>query len=202
MQVEIYDERELDPATLQQEPDHEALALIEELGLTRQTNDSGARIAYPVPTADQGFVMETLFAKATKLELYDAGCIPLRVLKEIRSYRAENPDHLLVVRHCTPAEVKDPVLLAFTETSEPKYRDYHALAESPQWPNFRLIARWGDALESWDKLMVKASELATAAYDEALVSIMGRIDAERAKLARGFKVRQVRRPQLWGADQP
>lgn len=201
MQVEIYDERELDPKTLTQEADHEALALIEELGLTRQVNDSGARLAYPQPTAEQGFVLDVLFPKATKLDQYDAGAIPLRVLKEIRSYRAENPDHLLVVRHCPPAEVSDPVLVAYTKRQEP-HRDMYALGALGRvtWPDFRLVARWGDALESWDKLCAKASTVATATLSDKLDGIVAECEVMRSRIAKGMRLRQVPNVYLQGMD--
>ncbi len=198
MQVEIYDERELDPETLKQEPDHEALELIEELGLTRQVNTSGSRLAYPIPSADQGFVMSALFPTATLLDVYDAGAIPLRVLKEIRSYRAENPDHLLVVRHSPPAEVKDPVLLAYTKRHDSN-REYYARSEG--WPDFRMVARWGDALESWNKLLIKAKEIATENFRQAVINMQAECDTALAKIKRGALVRRPVIPQTLQLDE-
>lgn len=54
MQVEIMDERELDPITLKLEAEPEALALIQELGLKLQVDkdNSVARMGYPSPTKD------------------------------------------------------------------------------------------------------------------------------------------------------
>lgn len=154
MDVEIYDERELDSSTFKPECDTEALQLIEELGLTQQKGENGKRLAYPQPTADQGFIIGALFTQATKLENYSAGSIPLRILKEIRSYKAENPGHLLLVRHCAPAQVKDPILLAFTGGYTWMWD------QSATWTDFRLVARWGDALDSWENLMVQAQKVA------------------------------------------
>jgi hypothetical protein len=197
MDVEIYDEREIDSATLTGEPDAEAMALITELGLTVQVSDSGKRQCYPQPTADQGFVMQELFPRSTKVEAYDAGVLPLRVLKEIRSYRAEHPDHVLVVRHCAPAQLKDPILVAYTHSDK---HDYYVLTETPDWKRFRLVARWGDGLEAWDKMLARAIAHATDTYDEALLGIIAKCESVRAGIARGVKIRTSQRPHLMNVD--
>jgi hypothetical protein len=195
MQVEIYDEREIDPQTLKRECDEEAIALIKELGLTAQmsSSESETRQCYPQPTADQGFTMEVLFPMATRLEKYDAGTLPLRVLKEIRSYRAEHPDHDLVVRHAAPAALKDPVLVAYAGSD---HHDYYVLQDPPTWRNYRLIARWGDALEAWDKLLDRAKDAATKSYENALVDIISKCEAAMATIAKGVKVKNSRLPRL------
>lgn len=193
MAVEIYDEREINSATLSKEPDDEAIALINELGLKAQLTDSGSRLAYPTPTEDQCFVMEVLFPSATKLEEYNAGAIPLRVLKEIRSYRAENPTHILVVRHCTPVEVKDPILLAWHGDRQ---HSWLATQRTGQFAQTKLIARWGDALDSWESLVAKASEVATKNMDNAMQEIISKCEGMRASIARGIKVRKSQVPSL------
>ena len=173
--VEIYDERELNPLTLKTEPDDEALALIQELGLTAQVAADGVRIAYPKPTVDQQFVLNVLFPTQTTLNRYDAGGIPLRVLKEIRSYTAEHPNHALYVRHSPPAVIKDPVLVAYEAT--------HSWEHTTQ--NCRMIARWGDGLESWDKLLDRASAIFSASYDTALSEIIAKAQQFRTMIAGG-----------------
>lgn len=185
MAIEIYDERELCPETLSAEPDAEALALINELGLKRQVEDSGARVAYPRPTVDQAFIIATLFPTATRLEDYDAGAIPLRVLKEIRSYRAENPTHRLIVRHSPPAQLKDPILLACTGTHT--WRD-----DTNEMSDKRLVARWGDGLESWDALMDRAQRSMAKTAADALESIIAKAQTVRDLLRSGqVGVRQI-----------
>lgn len=195
MQVEVYDERELDHATLTPECDAEALALIKELGLNNQRNESGARIAYPIPTAEQGFAIENIFAAATKLSDYNAGCIPLRVLKEIKKYQSENPGHTLIVRHCPPAQIKDPVLVAFCASGKDAWG---ALQTQPDWSKFQLIARWGDALESWATLIARATEIATARHLEALTEMASKIDRERKRIVAGGTVTDRRAPYMSG----
>lgn len=188
MAIEIYDEREICPETLAREPDAEALALIEELGLKRQVEDSGARVCYPKPTQDQAFVIANLFPTCTRLEDYDAGMIPLRVLKEIRSYRAEHPGHRLIVRHSPPAQVKDPILLACTG-------QYHWMDEQNNMDDKRLVARWGDGLESWDVLLARAEQMMARKAADALEKILAKATTLRDLLRSGqVGVRQL--PEL------
>lgn len=156
MEIQIFDERELD-SDLKQESDEEALDLMRELGFSAP--DTAARICYPRPTAEQGFILSTLFPTRTKLTNYTQGTIPVRVLKEARSYMQEFPGHRLFVLSEPPATVVDPVLIA----SDSEY----------EWQNddparWRLIARWGNALESWDKLLIKASEVHKASVIDKL----------------------------------
>jgi hypothetical protein len=195
MTVEIYDERELCPETLAIEPDDEALAIIAEMGLTRQVEESGARVAYPKPTADQGFVIATLFPTSTPLHRYDAGAIPLRVLKEVRSYTTENPTHRLIVRHCPPAQVKDPIILACTG-------QYTWQDEQNNWDDKRMIARWGDGLESWDALLTRAQHVMAKNAADVLDNIVARATVVRDMLRSGqVGVRQLPRldnmPEGW-----
>lgn len=172
-QVEIYDERELDPNTLKPEADAEAVALIEELGLDAQKHEDGQRIAYPVPTADQVFIIQVLFPQMTHLKSYDAGSIPLRVLKEIRSYKAENPNHRLIVLHSTPAQVKDPFLMAYCGSYEWEATQKGII------PKLRMIARWGDALEPWPELMNKAKTIMAGRATDTLDLLIRKATAMR-----------------------
>lgn len=148
MQVEIFDEREMLPDKVTIE--NGALDLIRELGL--KTMPTGERIAYPIPNKQQWFVISLLFPERTKIEDYDAGGIPLRVLKEIKSYKAEYPSHVLVICHQAKALVKDPVLLAYTGQYS-----WAATHSSTDAGSFRLVARRGDALDSWEQLAKRAA---------------------------------------------
>lgn len=175
IQVEIYDERELNPATLTREDDAEALAIIAELGLSKQTHEDGVRIAYPKPTVDQSFTMSVLFPQKSKLEDYDAGTIPLRVLKELRSYRAEHPDHRLYVLHAPPAVVRDPVLIACDNVN--------AWNDGPS--QCRMIARWGDALAPWGELLGEAKKIHGKVVGAAVESMIRKLHSLRDHLANG-----------------
>lgn len=199
MQTEVYDEREIDHVTLTPEVDAEALALIAELGLGKQVNESGSRIAYPTPTEEQGFAIETIFAEATLLKDYDAGCIPLRVLKEIKKYRSENPDHPLVIRHTPPSKIKDPVLLAYVGPhSLGPSANYYICERQPEWKFFRLIARWGDGLDSWPALIAKATKIKTAERVEILRGMSAKIATEMKRLSDGGTWAQRGEPHISG----
>ncbi len=189
--VEIYDERELCQETLTREPDAEALAIIEQLGLKLQVTKDGARLAYPRPTAEQTIVIDALFPSVSKLVNYDAGGIPLRVLKEIRSYGAENPNHILVVRHSPPSEVRDPILLAYAGE-----HSWMADNTTSGLRDFRLIARWGDALDSWQTLLERAQGVLAKRAIEALEGIEARAAAIRARVLKTGNFPSVRMPQL------
>lgn len=190
--IEIYDERELDTITLRPEAEPEALALIEELGLKQQLSDSGKRQAYPSPTADQAFVLLTVFPTATKLEDYDAGVIPLRVLKEIRSYKAEHPNHQLFVRHSPPSEIRDPVLLAYSG-------EHHWMwNQASSGKDYRMIARWGDGLESWENLGKKARIMMGIKAKDALHKIIGEARAALLSIEESNEWTTASVPQLLG----
>jgi hypothetical protein len=170
MDIEIFDERELD-SDLKVESDEEALALMKELGFKDQ--DTSVRVCYPRPTAEQGFILRVLFPTMTKLTDYTAGAIPVRVLKEARSYMQEFPEHRLFVLSEPPATVVDPVLIACDS-------EHTWMNDDPA--RWRLIARWGNALESWDKLLVKASDFHRADIVDKLKKYLA--IAESAKLTR------------------
>lgn len=173
MDVEIYDERE---TTVEgPEVDAEALALIEELGLTAQIEE-GERITYPTVTESQSMVLMALFPQLTRVDRYDAGAIPLRVLKEIRSFMAEHPGTPLYVCHQPPAQVSDPVLVAYSghvygENTESLFR----FGDKPP----RLVARWGDALKPWDELHREAMQVAASLLDDMAERLIGVADRIR-----------------------
>lgn len=179
MTIEIYDERELDAVTLTTEPDTEALDLIHELGLKRQLNENGSRVAYPSLTEDQILIIRTLFSQATRLEDYDAGAIPLRVLKEIRSYKAENPSHRLVICHAPPAQIKDPILLSCS--SPYSYVD----TSMDTFDGKRLIARWGDGLEAWDVLLARAQAIMRTKAEKAIGQMISKLTMLRQQVVAG-----------------
>ncbi len=152
MQVEIFDMLELDE-NLNYEPDAESVALIEELGLSGQkemVNDEGKREPYQKLTADQAMIFSTLFPSFCKIDEYSEGPIPYRVLKEAKQAR-EHFKYLYVL-YDTPAEIKDPVLVG---CNQEMYLYSHNNIEGV-YSKSSLIARWGDALESFDVLKERA----------------------------------------------
>lgn len=170
MLVETYNEAELttagsvDPSEAAERDD-----LISKLGLKAQMME-GKALEYPCPSAEKMFAIDVLFPTGTKIEDYNAGSIPVRVLKEAAYYRSLHPEHVLVVRHETPAIIKDPVLLAYTDT---KYAWQWATAQAK---DYRLIARWGDALDSWDRLVMRAREVVGKQARNALDRIIKRAE--------------------------
>lgn len=190
MEIEVYDKTEQtvnDAGQLVAETDAEALALIEQLGLTgQQERNTSAlnkvdevsekqihwRNHYDLITAEQQMVLIELFPEVCKVENYKNGPIPVRILKEISFIK----DHFAFVYVCyaPPAELVDPVLIAVNE-------------EIGYWNKARmltkcnLIARWGDALKPWAEL-----------YEDAVASrclkmenkIKGTIAAMQSQLVR------------------
>jgi hypothetical protein len=192
MQVEIFDQREVD-GEMKVECNEEALALIAELGLKGQVTENKKRICYPTPNREQILALEGLFPAATLVQDYAADCIPIRVLKEIRTYREENPNHVLVVRHAAPAILKDPVLIAYCNEGNRNY-DWYAKDRcgNGEWRDFRIIARWGDALQSWTKMAEKGLQAITQEYAQALTQINAQIEMQRAFFRAGGVVETAR----------
>lgn len=168
MDVEIYNERELDSSLLP-ECDDESLDLISELGL--QTMESGAPISYPIVTKEQQMVIRTMFSSCKEISEYNAGRIPLRVLKEIKKYRDENPDHHLVIFYEPELVIEDPILLAFEPGTSREY-SWKMLHGNP-----RLIARWGNALAPWADLFKAAARKKAEHVKRLLLRARSEIDA-------------------------
>lgn len=155
VEVEIYDMREM-TADMAPEMDAEAIAALEALSdsglelsgqieMIHGTDTSATRNHYDQMTAAQAFVARNLFPTVTLVDRYDAGPIPVRVLKEI----AFAKDHFafLYVLHRPPAEITDPILVG----TDSKVWDRITDGDKP-----RLIARWGDALAPWTDLYAQA----------------------------------------------
>lgn len=192
MQVEIYDERELD-ASLTVEPTEEQLELIHELGLERQLAESGAPLIYPKVSLEQSIVIRVLFSQHSRLEAYDAGRIPLRILKEIRSYKAEYPEHQLVIYHEPDLTVQDPILLAYTENHGPYY--FERLLQKPI-----LVARWGSALESWATLYEQATKKLATIRLRQFLKLRADLDSVISAIKDGAGWSNMDVPSLNGVD--
>lgn len=206
VEVEIYDERELDSETLIPEPTDEAVALLQELGLTNQLSivkkadkEVTERVTHPTPTDIQRLVMEGLFPSATKLEDYRVGCIPLRVLKEIKVYKQEHPDHVIVIRHVKNNQMKDPIVIAYTR---PEHK-WMATHENPgsSWSEFRMIARWGDGLEDWNTLYKKAKKVISEGTLEALNEIISKCTIAKQMIQSGIMPKNSNTPTVNHVDE-
>jgi len=154
MEVETYEIEEMtDRSTAA--IDEEAISLARELGLGGQeyliknTDNGETRIPYPRMTAGEVRVYETLYPTKTKVEAYNAGIIPVRVLEVIKHSR--DLFQYLYVWHVSQHD-PDPILVG----AGPSYQEYF------------LLARWGDALEQMPALEKRALKKLTADWKSLL----------------------------------
>lgn len=151
MQIETYEIEEIknsDASTMA--ADSEALEICRKLGLEGQLKlsdpSTDTRFQYPKVTAVQKLVYQTLFPQTTRLEQFESGIIPLRVLQVAAWCKDQPMIHHCVVWHTLDVK-KDPILVGCT-------REYDG--------DEFLLARWGDALESFEDLQKKAATIIAA----------------------------------------
>lgn len=171
MQIETYEIEEVQGELGKMAADSEAIELCQKLGLSGQLEladpNTDTRFPYPRLTAVQEVVFKALFPQETTLEKFNSGIIPLRVLQVAAFCKDQPMIKRLVVWH--PQDVKkDPVLLG---------------SDSSYGGPYFLLARWGDALQPFEKLqemalpIIKASMKEKAAeIRESLESFERRID--------------------------
>lgn len=176
MQVETFEALETD-CEGNVECDAEAVALIEKLGLGGQqklinrTESAGGttvtRNPYRVMTADENFVYKTLCPASCKIADYGDGPIPLRVL-QVAAHADEHFDSLLVWA-ATSSVVKDPVLIGVRREVVPPRT----------WEEERLfiLARWGDVLEPFEKLLEKATAMFRKNYAHKASELIAKFKA-------------------------
>lgn len=181
MQVETFECTETASEPI--EATEEAVSIIEQLDLAGQRelikpkSDEGfaSRCPYRIITAEEEFVYRTLCPTRTRLETYNAGPIPLRVLQIAAHAQSLGLFKRLQVWDKESHVVVDPVLIASTKDS-----DY-------SWDNNRtfILARWGEVLETFSTLLTKAIAMKRAALiqqAEALVNqVRAKTDAELIK---------------------
>lgn len=168
MLVETYEVTEL-MADGSLECEEEAKELIEQLGLSGQmklaNKETGTRSPYRKMTKDESFVYSRLLPVYTKISDYSDGPIPLRVL-QVAAHAKDEFDELYVW-HPSNADVKDPLLVGIKNVSTYEHHHY-------------ILARWGDVLDAFDKIAVKAAEIWR---NEALVSCEKAINESTAMMA-------------------
>ena len=167
MEVEIY---AVDTAAGTVAPDdvNEARELIEKLGLEGQSQflagEANEAFSYPALSREEVAVYRTLFPTRTKLQNFDEEMIPLRVLQEADRVGRLRPNYKLEVWHSRT--YTDPLLVAGTGGwGDPWY----------------LIARWGEALETWETLRRRAVETLAAklrAEAKRMAAILPALDYE------------------------
>ena len=150
----------------------EAMELIQTLGLTGQQKLFGkkeetgetVRCPYRKMSASERFVYDLLLPVKTKIESYESGCIPLRVL-QVASH-ARPLFKCLYVLHT--ADRRDPVLIG---------------CEGPYATDYFILARWDDVLESFGVLAARACKLFRDQYKAKLAEFHGKMAAAAAEVA-------------------
>ena len=153
MKVEIFEIEEQDEATDCASIETDAVALIAELGLTGQSkllvecDGAETRIPYARMSTAEEAVYQTLFPVATPLDTFEAGLIPVRVLRLIRDARLMFDE--LIVWHSRYSNA-DPILIGTRKKSTGREQF--------------MIARWGDSLDSFAVLEKAARAKLKAEY--------------------------------------
>lgn len=169
MLVETYEQTEVSSMT----PDEceGGLALVKKLGLSKQDVFYAAdRRAVPwlEITPEQKMVYGLLCPVAQPLPEYDAGPVPVRVLEvaeralESGFFTAACP--LKVWRPESLSDIRlDPFLVGYRQDKTLDWRQF-------EYP----LARWGDALDTWDVMLKKAKEIARV----KLLAVRAEIDRD------------------------
>ncbi len=145
MQVETYEIEELVTGRDATEVEEEALLLIEQLDLggqrtlitTDEDDGTRARIPYPKLSDHEQAVYHTRFPVAVDVAGYDVGIIPVRVLQVVAHAREQFD--LIQVWH-NKAIDPDPLLIGIL-----KHEPF-------------LLARWGEALVPFSRIVEEARE--------------------------------------------
>lgn len=168
MLVETYEVTEVD-GDGNVECDAEAMRLIEELGLEGQQKlinpDTATRTPYRKMTAEEKWVIEQTCPKKTAIHKYADAPIPVRVLQV--AAHAKDLFANVYVWHPANADEKDPYLVGVNQVGTAT--------------EFFLLARWGEELMPWKKMVVKAGSAARAAILAKLKSIASEVKVRLAE---------------------
>jgi hypothetical protein len=169
MQIETYEIEEISGDAGNMAADAEAIELAERLGLKGQQQlakpDTLTRIPYPKLTAIQRLVFGTVFPHKTEVTDYSEGIIPLRVLQIVAYCRENSLYRRIEVWHPEPGRV-DPVLIGTTRESL-----YHSGEDF-------LLARWGEALATFEQLTEQAKTKWVALKRQDLAKILRTVQAD------------------------
>lgn len=183
MKVETYEVEQENTEIAQLAADGESAMLIEKLGLNGQktlmNTDTGTMLPYRLITKEENAVFSTLFPIKTRIEEYKSGPIPVRVLQVAAFVKELGRSDMKILEVWHPEDAKDdPVLVAREES----------------WRGtIYLLARWGQALLSFDELREKAVEKLKAVCVGKLKKARAEVESElahvedsiRAKMADG-----------------
>eukprot|EP00752_Nemacystus_decipiens_P016736 g14974.t1 len=150
------------------EVSEECAALVEQLGLDGQKefcqkSEEGvnSRTPYRKMTDDERYVYKMLCPEECKIENYEGGAIPLRVLQVAAHAKSCDGLGSLYVWDRSRVDIKDPVLIAKIPGKE--YSD-----------DCFILARWGEELEPLHVLRERAHEVAAQTAKAFLGGIVGK----------------------------
>jgi len=172
MKVETYEIEEINNSEAStMAADSEAIALIEKLGLTGQqalvNPDTATRFAYPHMTKLQETVFRACFPARCSLADFRHEIIPLRVL-QVAAFCKDFPQTSCLEVWHTAIPKQDPILVG---KAGPYDSDYY------------LLARWGDALPTFEELVIKSRGILEATYKSKLAKVRAKVSALEAELA-------------------
>lgn len=171
MKIETYEIEEIKNSELStMAADSEAIELIEKLGLAGQKQllnpETASRFPYPALTKLQELVFTCLFPQKTTLHEFGNEIIPLRVLQVAAYCRDFKQTFWLEVWHSAIAK-QDPILIG----------------RSGQWSGQQyLLARWGDALLTFEELVIKARPIYEGQCKAKLQKIRSAVITKEAEL--------------------
>lgn len=157
MQVETFEQNEVVGGKIEDENSPEAFELIESLGLTGQRQMMGkkeegvsVRCPYRAMTIRERRVYEAVFPKHVKLKEYQDSMIPLRIL-QVAAHANELDVYERLEVWCENSQPKDPILVGIVKKGESS-------------EVMHILARWGDALESFSVTVDRAKAMLTEKY--------------------------------------
>lgn len=170
MKVETYEAisiDEQDGRVVNEEVSEEALALIESLDLGGQRaliqkrivagEEIQTRNPYRLITTEELAIFGALMPNREKIEDYDGGPVPLRVLQV--AAHCKTADLFTKIEVWCPAPGRDdPVLIGYAARTKESWRGEQMF----------LLARWGEELQSLDELRVKARGIVAARMRSAI----------------------------------
>lgn len=153
VQIETFEQNEVVGGNIEDENSPEAMSLIVDLGLKGQIkmasktdSDVAVRCPYRAMTKKEGRVYECLYPMKVDVEDYRESMIPLRILQVIAHAKSLNIYKKLQV-WCEEGRPTDPILVGVFHVGPYE----HTTVD-------HILARWGDALDSFDILYEKAKK--------------------------------------------
>lgn len=165
MQVETYEVAELDRHP---EVCAESERICSALGLKQQSElrQRGGALAFRPMTRQEQVVFRALCPESTPLDKYALEALPLRVLQVAELGRPHF--HTLIVWH-PQVVTTDPVLVGVRKVPNQFGRDVDQLY---------LLARWGEALESWPTVLQQMTKKIKAELLRDLARIRGELEGQ------------------------